>query len=580
MKILVRFLLGAIAILFFARMYQPDGLSQQPEQNYTQLTEGFKNPPNGARPKVYWWWLNGNIDTARLMQELKVMKDVGVAGVDIFDIGARAPNNPDKMIPGGPSFMGEQSLAAIIKVIKKATEYGMEVDLNLASSWNAGGSWIGPEHAGKSLYHSIVKVSEPGKKTLKIPFPVISPLDEKGKTRVIVKDAAGRPVFHREVAILAIPGGTDRRYGDTSKIINLSPFFNPITEELTWNFPPGDWEIQRFVCSSSGEQLKYYSDNSAGPIIDHFDSAATRAHLMYFINKLQPALGDFRKTALKSFYLASYEATGSVWTETLPALFKEVNGYDLHKLLPGLINAKTFDSLIYKKFKHDFDLTISELMIRNHYGKAKEIANKYGLELISESGGPGPPLHNVPVEGIKALGALDIPRGEFWNKHAVYDKDSIDLLQLVKEVSAAAHMYDRKIVEEESFTSFEHWTEGPVDLRPLGDRAFCEGMNRVVIHGFSHNPSNYGFPGIYYHAGTHYNDKNLWWSKSKPFLDYLSRISYIMQETKFVADVLYYNGDNFPNIIPPKNTRFKVGQGYDYDLINTDILLNKLSTLR
>ncbi|MEJ7768296.1 MAG: glycosyl hydrolase [Chitinophagaceae bacterium] len=544
---------------------------------YERLREGFSNPTAEARPKAYWWWLNGNVDTAKLMDELSAMKDVGVGGVDIFDIGARAPNNPDKMIPAGPAFMDRQSLATIIKVIKKATEYNMEVGLNLASSWNAGGSWIKPEHAGKSLYRSTITVEGPGQKKAIVPFPEISALDEKGKKRVIVYDANGKPVYYKEVVVLALPADKAPGYHDTSRIINVSGYFNGSNNELTWNVPPGKWEIQRYVCSNSGEQLKYYSDSSAGPIIDHFDSTATRVHFMHFINLLQPVLGDFRKTALKNFYLASFEATGSVWTESLPVEFKKLNGYDVYKLMPSLFSKQVFDSLVNRRFKHDFDFAISELMIRNHYGKAKEIANNYGLKLISESGGPGPPLHNVPVEGIKALGALDIPRGEFWNRHAVYDQDSIDLLMLVKEVSAAAHMYHRKIVEEESFTSFQHWTEGPSDLRPLGDRAFCEGMNRVVIHGFSHNPAKYGYPGIVYHAGTHFNNKNLWWSKAKPFTDYLSRISYIMQETKFVSDVLYYYGDKVPNFVTPKNTRFAVAPGYDYDIINTDVLLRELS---
>ncbi|MEO6647540.1 MAG: glycosyl hydrolase [Chitinophagaceae bacterium] len=551
--------------------------AQDHVSTYDQFRKGFNNPPQQAHPKSYWWWLNGNTDTARLMTELTAMKNAGIGGVDIFDIGARAPNNPNKMIPGGPAFMGPEALATLVKVIKKATGYNMEVGLSLSSSWNAGGSWITPEYAGKSLYYSTVKAQGPGLQRITVPFPTISKLDEKGKARVIVNNAQGKPVYSKEVVVLAYPSGDNRSYGDTSKIINVSAFFDSGRDELNWTVPEGSWDIQRFVCANSGEQLKYYSDNSAGPIIDHFDSSAARFHFMYFIDHLKPLLGDFTKTALKYFYLASFEATGSVWTPTLPSEFKKLNGYEVYKFLPAIFNTKMFDTVVNEKFKHDFDKTISELMIRNHYGKGKEIANSYGLKLISEAGGPGPPLHNVPVEAIKALGALDIPRGEFWNKHYVYDKDSIDLLMLVKEVSASAHMYHRKIVEEESFTSFQHWTEGPFDLKPLGDRAFCEGMNRVVVHGFSHNPAVYGFPGIVYHAGTHFNDKTVWWSKTKPFVDYLARISFVMQETQFVSDVLYYYGDNVPNFVTPKNTRFSAGAGYDYDIINTDVLLRELA---
>lgn len=504
------------------------------------------------------------------------MKQAGIAGVDIFDIGARAPNNPGQMIPPGPAFMSPGSLSAILCVIRQATKYNMEVGLSLASSWNAGGSWITPEHAGKSLYFSKVRVSGTGLQNVRLPFPEISKVDEKGKPRVIVYDAAGKPVYRQEVAVLAVPVASKEHFLDTSRIIDVTQFFDAEKEMLNWNIPPGEWEVCRYVCSNSGEQLKYYSDNSAGPIIDHFDSSATRAHLMYFINHLKPALGDFTKTALKNFYLASFEATGLIWTPSLPAEFKKLNGYSILKYLPAIFDKKLFDSITTGRFAHDYNFAISELMIRNHYAKAREICHEYGLKIISESGGPGPPLHNVPVEALKALGALDIPRGEFWNKHAIYDADSIDLLMLVKEVAAASHIYRRGIAEEESFTSFQNWNEGPFDLKPLGDRAFCEGMNRVVVHGFSHNPSAYGPPGIVYHAGTHFNDRNVWWTKIRPFTDYLSRISFVLQQSDFVSDVLYYYGEKVPNFVTPKNTRFSVGPGYDYDIINTEILLKDL----
>jgi len=221
-------------------------------------------------------------------------------------------------------------------------------------------------------------------------------------------------------------------------------------------------------------------------------------------------------------------------------------------------------------------------MINNLYKKAREICNAHGLKINCEAGGPGFPLYNGPAEPLKALGNLDIPRGEFWINHSrnylnSNGKDSIDILRVVKEVAAASHIYERGIVEEEAFTSFQHWQEGPGDMKPFGDRAFCEGMNRVVFHGFSHNPTGSGFPGYVYHAGTHFNDKRVWWPKAKPFIEYLSRLSAVFQETDFVADVVWYYGDKIPNSATPKNTHFSVGPGYDYEVINTKILLNNLS---
>lgn len=541
---------------------------------YERLKSGFADPKGTSRAKVYWWWLNGNMDTVRMKQELNAISKAGLGGVDIFEIGFR----PDGVMPAGPPFMGKESLQSIAFAIREATRLNLEVGLNLASSWNAGGTWITAEHSAKSLYVSKTNVSG-GQKNVRIPFPTVDKVDRRGRPLLIEFASDGKPVYRQEIAVLAIPVNSSAQHLDTTKIINVSRFLDSEKDVLHWEVPQGEWEIHRFVCSSSGEQLKLPSPNSAGPIIDHFDSAATLAHFMYFIEQLKPVIGDFTQTALKNFYLASFEATGTVWTPTLSRTFKKINGYDVDKFLPQLFNKSAFDSVTTEGFERDFQLTLSELMINNHYKKGKEIANKYGLNLISESGGPGPPLHNVPLEGLKALGALDVPRGEFWINHSRLDEtpDSIDLLMLVKEISAASHIYQRKITELEAFTSFQNWQEGPGDMRPIGDRAFMEGMNRAVIHGFTHNPEGTGFPGIGYYAGTHYNDKTTWWPKAKPFNDYLARISYVLQETEFVADVLYYYGDKVPNFVTPKNTRFAVGSGYDYEVINSEILLKDLS---
>jgi len=550
--------------------------------NYKRLKEGFVHPSGTALPKVYWWFLNGNIDTSEAKKELREMKKAGIAGFDFFEIGV--PKG-DTMIEAGPAFLSEGSLKVIECIVREAGALDLEMGLNLASSWNAGGAWTLPENAGKSLYFSKTTIQgQKGKQKIQVPFPEISfpqnaLIGGSGKPLVPLR-ANGRPVYYEDVAVLAIPLDVNGIL-DTSGVYDVTRFFDKKNEVLNWKAPPGNWQILRYVCSNSGQQIVLPSPHSAGLTIDHFDSTAVRTHLMHIINSLIPVIGDFRKSALKSFYLASYEARGFVWTPTLPNVFKELNGYDIYKFLPSLYNKELFDSSVTAKVETDFKKTLSELMINNLYKVAKRICNSYGLKINSEAGGPGYPLYNGPAEPLKALGALDIPRGEFWVNHSRHyldrtGKDSIDILRVVKEVSAASHIYKRGIVEEEAFTSFQHWQEGPFDLKTIGDRAFCEGMNRVVFHGFSHNPRGTGFPGYVYHAGTHFNDKRVWWPMAKPFIDYLARVSYIFQQTNFRADVLYYYGDRVPNSATPKNTHFSVGPGYDYEVVNTEVLLNDL----
>ena len=569
------FLFAGIIVFFY-------GCNTKISSPYETVKADFINPPSEAHPKVYWWCLNGNVDTVRAKQEFRAMKEAGITGFDFFEIGVP---KQDTMIPGGPAFMSDESVQNIKFVVDEAGKLGLTVGLNLASSWNAGGSWIEPKNGGKSLYVSKTTVNgNASEQKIKVPFPEISfpkeaLIGESNEPMISFREN-GNPEYYEDVAILALPSSRGKNLLDTADIIDVTPFFDAKKDILNWDAPPGNWDVFRYVCSNSGQQLVLPSPKSAGLTIDHFDSTAVETHLMYIINRLKPVLGDFRETALTSFYLASYEARGFVWTSSLSAEFKRVNGYNITKLIPSLFDKELFSDEVNDQVQVDFKKTLSELMINNLYQKSREICNKYGLKINCEAGGPGYPLYNGPAEPLKAQGNLDIPRGEFWVNHSRFYKDgndSIDILRVVKEVAAAAHIYQKDLIEEEAFTSFMHWQEGPFDIKPQGDRAFCEGMNRVVFHGFSHNVSGSGQPGYVYHAGTHFNDKRVWWPKVKPFVDYISRISAVAQKTNFMADVVWYYGDKIPNAATAKNTHFTAGPGFDYEVINTDILLHDLS---
>src|SRR5690554_4144488 len=317
------FLLGLFCCISFQ-------VNAQQENAYQQFYEGFQSPPSQAYPIVYHWWLGGHVDTLRLKEELRAFKNAGIAGFTIFEIGSR-----DTVLVGtGPAFLGEESLKTIRFAVEEAGKLGLEVGLNTASSWNAGGNWLPPQHAAKSIYQSKISLQGGGKTAIKIPFPDIPEVDPRGRKRLIEYNEDGKPVYSEEIAVLAIPEGNS--LADTSKIQVVSQFFNPDTETLEWNAPDGDWKIIRYVSSNSGENLILPSKYSAGPIVDHFDADATAFHFNYIIDRLQSVLGDIRDSPLKSLYMASYEAKGFTWTPTPPEEFKAINGYEVVKFLPLL----------------------------------------------------------------------------------------------------------------------------------------------------------------------------------------------------------------------------------------------------
>ena len=107
---------------------------------------------------------------------------------------------------------------------------------------------------------------------------------------------------------------------------------------------------------------------------------------------------------------------GTPWTDLFPSIFKERQGYDIEKYLPVLAGWDIKNST--ERFRYDFRQTVSDQLIYSHYQTGTEFLKKYNAQLVSESGGPGPPVWDTcPVDALKALGSVSVPRGEFWIKH-------------------------------------------------------------------------------------------------------------------------------------------------------------------
>jgi len=358
---------------------------------------------------------------------------------------------------------------------------------------------------------------------------------------------------------------------DPNEIIDLTDRLDP-NARLRWNVPQGDWTITRYICANTGERLKVPSPASDGLATDHFSRRATEQYIRDITDRLQKRIGNLKTTALKQLYLPSYEVRGAVWTQDFTEQFEHYRGYDPTKYLPALTGTIITSREATDRFIYDYRKTLGDLLVDAYYRTASAAANRVGLGIEAESGGPGPPVHQVPVDALKALGAIDEMRGEYWPW-----RQQADSLWVVKETACAAHTYGRRRVHMEAFTGFRHWQESPFDLKPSADRAFCEGMNHVVWHTSSHQPPEAGKPGWVYGAGTHLTPNRIWWPYAKPFIDYLARCSLLLQQGLFVADVCYYYGDQGFNFVPPKHIDPSLGFGYDYDVANAEVILTRMT---
>ncbi|HZE16141.1 MAG TPA: glycosyl hydrolase, partial [Mycobacterium sp.] len=167
---------------------------------------------------------------------------------------------------------------------------------------------------------------------------------------------------------------------------------------------------------------------------------------------------------------------------------------------------------------------------------------------------------------------VDIPMGEFW-VHALHPESMyyVD----VRGAASASHVYGKRLVATESFTGGGY--EAPYTLKRIGDYWFAQGVNRIVFHTSAHQPLDTK-PGNTM-VGTHINRNITWAEQARPFMTYLARNSFMLQQGRFVADLAYLLPEGAPSTMPFWGPGLEPAPpaGYDYDYINTDVLLNRMS---
>jgi hypothetical protein len=370
----------------------------------------------------------------------------------------------------------------------------------------------------------------------------------------------------------ATPGEEDTT---TDAVVDLTRNLNS-EGTLNWEAPEGEWQVLRFGYTIGDHSyVSTCSDGWKGYALDVLDAGAFERYWDAIVEPLISDAGPLAGKTLRYLHTDSWEVEPLNWTPRLFDEFRRRQGYDPLPFLPVLAGRIVNSREQSNRFLDDFRKTIGDLAIDNHYRIFRDRAHQRGLLFHPESGGP----HGVPIDAQRCLGWNDAPMSEFWAwswRHRVGDQNRF----FVKQPAAAAHTYGRKLVLAEGFTTIgPHWQETIWDnLKPSFDKALCEGMNLLVWHAFVCSPEEMGLPGQQYFAGTHFNPNTTWWAKSGPFLSYLNRAQFLLQQGLFVADACYYYGDHVPNFAQLKRSDpARVLPGYDYDVITEEAVLTRLT---
>lgn len=197
------------------------------EKNVNPLAEGFQNPPNQAKPYVWWHWVNGCVSKQGITNDLEAMAKQGIGGATIFSVQQDIERFRDyKPVY---DFMTPEWRGMVRHAIQEADRLGMKILMHNCDGFGtSGGPWVKPEGAMKMVTFSRVNIMGPRSYKEQLPSPYTN------------------NNFYREIAVVAFPVLSSRRgsmhdyaFEITSdvKVMNLS-YMTDLNMHSSANFNP------------------------------------------------------------------------------------------------------------------------------------------------------------------------------------------------------------------------------------------------------------------------------------------------------------------------------------------------------
>lgn len=526
---------GVILVLFLA-FFTTAAFAQQKLAATTHISdpqELFRHPPESAKPGVLWMWMGSNVTKAGITKDLEALKQEG------FNLAVMS-TLADITIPP-PAVIGKSPTPEIIGwtepwwklvafAMSEAKRLNMKIALfNCPGYESSGGTWITPELSMQEVCWSTTKVDGNADINVKLAKPTVNP---HSNMRFPVYDQAtglvefpvidARSKYYKDISVLAMPAT-----GIVSKdsIIDLSAKMDT-GGNLNWKAPAGKWIIYRFGHTTTGALIQPAQPQATGLECDKMNYEAVSFHMDHMISEIKKHVAQYVGNTLMGIYFDSYEIDPVTWTPKMKEEFLKREGYDITPYIATFAGRAIGSRADSTKFRYDFaNLTLE--LFRDVYFKT--IAKKLkaaGLDFLSEA-------YGGPWRFDDAIPQVSDPMCEFWT-------DNGRLTSYMTEPTLAAiRKTGKNLILAEAFTgqpASSKWDEYPAWLKPIGDMAFCMGVNRFVIHRFVHQPWDDKYlPGATMGQwGTHFDRTQTWWKPAAATVQYWQRCQALLQWGHYV----------------------------------------------
>lgn len=544
------------------------------EDQSIALKKGFLNPPDAARPGVYWYFMDGNLSKTAITADLESMKSAGIGNVLFLEVNVGVPR-------GKVDFLSEEWQDIFRHAVREAERLGITISLGVGPGWSgSGGPWVEGKASMQHLVSASIEVTGGVQKTITLPKPAPKKpyFGEGGFTPELKQRWED---YYEDVAVLAFPTpATEYKIEDIdekalyyrapytskdgvkqflpslakyneptkeavispAKIINITSLLKP-DGTLDWKVPEGKWTILRLGSRNNGAVTRPAPMPGLGFEADKFDTTAINSHMANFTGKLFQKIGVPDKKlqgGLKMLHMDSWEMGAQNWTGKFREEFRKRRGYDplpFYPVYSGLVVESLEKS---ERFLWDLRQTSQELVIEYHAIHLKKYGQKYNLGFSIE------PYDMNPTADMELGAVADVPMCEFWSKGYGFNS-TFSCIQ----AASIAHINGASVVAAEAFTAAnDAWKQYPGSMKNQGDWAFATGINKFVYHTFQHQFLDDSLkPGMTMGPyGVHWDRSQTWWPMADGYHQYITRCQYILQQGRTEADILYLTPEGAPHV--------------------------------
>ncbi len=479
----------------------------------TSLEEIFLNPQQCHKPLIIWQWMDGLVTKEGITKDLEAFKAAGLAGVHNFQIGG-----PQQMRIGNPeNAIGSENWKSLLRwTLDECERLGLTFGTHNCPGWSSSAYVdVKPEYSMKELVYTDTPYTGKSRKIM-LPAPEVDP----------------RWNYYEDVAVIAVPADSTATFNE---IVDLTSYFDPLKGELV--LPKGKklraGSILRIGQTTNGKTNEAQSPESGrGLECDKLSKEAVVEFWKGYPSMLIETAGKHIGKTFVNIEIDSYEAGGQVWSKNLPEEFMSRAGYDLLPFLPYMVGRLKIvnDEETTSKFLKDWEETIKQCVAENYYGYMSQLAKESGLTLMIEPYGTGGqrPFRIIDFKKIANAAPDALLATEFWQAPGWGWKDMGRHETYVRELG-------RKLLIAEAFTCWplRAWSDSPETLKPMCDKAFCTGVNRMMLHAGATNPWPNMQPGMSFGIwGTQFVPGQTWWKAggAKELFEYMGRCQALLQQ--------------------------------------------------